>query len=273
MEFHDATDEGTHTMWEATGVGDSGTISGTDHGLDDLAGGALGRHGQAHDTEPATDHDSASGGSSSGEASGGSGTMTVEVDGQTRTLPTTTDYTGDGRPDAAVETPDGNVIIFTDTENNTTGNASPDGKADQAFIINTQTGTVEGTAHIDPHTGEWVDGQDTTNAGTGTTGPGDTTRATPTRVTPVLAVAVLAVAVLAVAVRAAAVRAVVPVPTPAATPARPTPAPETRGTAARLGTDSEGVSPRRHPFGRCQRRPAGAGWVGGRQPHAGRAGG
>ena len=44
--------------------------------------------------------------------------MTVEVGGTNRRLPAEHDYTGDGRPDAAVETPDGTVIVFADTEDN-----------------------------------------------------------------------------------------------------------------------------------------------------------
>jgi hypothetical protein len=95
-------------------------------------------------------------------AEGGSspGTMTVEVGGETRELPAERDYTGDGRPDAATETPDGRVIVFADTEDNATGAAVPDGKADEAYVVDKQTGRVIGAAHLDPRTGEWVDGAD-----------------------------------------------------------------------------------------------------------------
>ena len=87
--------------------------------------------------------------------------MTVDVDGQTQQLPAEKDYTGDGQADAAVETKDGKVIVFADTENNETGAAGPDGKADEAWIVDKSTGKVVGAAHVDPQTGEWVDGVDT----------------------------------------------------------------------------------------------------------------
>ena len=95
-----------------------------------------------------------------GDGTSGTGSMTVEVDGQTRELPAEKDYTGDGRPDAATETSDGKVVIFADTEDNATGAGAPDGKADEAYIVDKQTGRVLGTAHVDPKTGEWVDGVD-----------------------------------------------------------------------------------------------------------------
>jgi hypothetical protein len=83
--------------------------------------------------------------------------ITVEVDGRTRRLPAEHDYTGDGRPDAAVETPDGTVVIFADTEDNATGAPEPDGKADEAYVVDKRTGRVIGAAHLQPGTGEWVD--------------------------------------------------------------------------------------------------------------------
>jgi hypothetical protein len=93
--------------------------------------------------------------------SGTSGQMTVDVNGETQQLPAEKDYTGDGHADAAVETKDGRVIVFADTENNETGAAGPDGKADEAWIVDKSTGKVVGAAHVDPQTGEWVDGADT----------------------------------------------------------------------------------------------------------------
>jgi hypothetical protein len=86
------------------------------------------------------------------------GSMTVEIDGRTQALPVERDYTGDGLPDAATETADGRVIVFADTEDNETGTAGPDGRADEAWIVDKQTGRVVAAAHIDPRTGEWVDG-------------------------------------------------------------------------------------------------------------------
>jgi hypothetical protein len=88
---------------------------------------------------------------------GDGGAMTVEVDGRTRRLPAEHDYTGDGRPDAAVETPDGTVVVFADTEDNATGAPGPDGKADEAYVVDKRTGRVIGAAHVRPGTGEWVD--------------------------------------------------------------------------------------------------------------------
>jgi hypothetical protein len=88
------------------------------------------------------------------------GTMTVEVDGRTRELPAEKDYTGDGRLDAATETPDGRVIVFADNADNATGADRPDGKADEAYVVDKRTGRVLGAAHVDPRTGEWVDGTD-----------------------------------------------------------------------------------------------------------------
>ena len=87
----------------------------------------------------------------------GGESMTVEIGGTSRRLPAEHDYTGDGRPDAAVETPDGTVIVFADTEDNETGAAGPDGRADQAYVIDKRTGQVVSTAHLDPASGSWVD--------------------------------------------------------------------------------------------------------------------
>jgi hypothetical protein len=87
----------------------------------------------------------------------GGESMTVEVDGTSRQLPVEHDYTGDGRPDAAVETAAGTVIVFADTEDNETGAAGPDGRADQAYVIDKRTGQVVSTAHLDPASGTWVD--------------------------------------------------------------------------------------------------------------------
>jgi hypothetical protein len=49
------------------------------------------------------------------------------------------------------------VIVFADTEDNETGAAGPDGRADQAYVIDKRTGQVVSTAHLDPATGSWVD--------------------------------------------------------------------------------------------------------------------
>ena len=91
------------------------------------------------------------------ESEPGTDSMTVEVDGTSRQLPAKHDYTGDGQPDAAVETADGTVIVFADTEDNETGAAGPDGRADQAYVIDKRTGQVVSTAHLDPASGVWVD--------------------------------------------------------------------------------------------------------------------
>jgi hypothetical protein len=87
----------------------------------------------------------------------GEESMTVEIGGTSRRLPAEHDYTGDGRPDAAVETEDGTVIVFADTEDNQTGAAEPDGRADQAYVIDKRTGQVVSTAHLDLASGTWVD--------------------------------------------------------------------------------------------------------------------
>jgi hypothetical protein len=98
---------------------------------------------------------------SSGDARPGeTSTMTVELGGRARQLPAEHDFTGDGLPDAAVETGDGRVIVFADTEDNATGDAGPDGRADQAYVVDKATGRVVGAAHVDPQTGGWVDEAD-----------------------------------------------------------------------------------------------------------------
>lgn len=84
------------------------------------------------------------------------GAMTVEVGGTTRRLPAEHDYTGDGQPDAAVETPDGTVVVFADTEDNETGEPGPDGRADEAYVVDKRTGRVLTAAHLDPGSGSWV---------------------------------------------------------------------------------------------------------------------
>jgi hypothetical protein len=88
-------------------------------------------------------------------------TMSVDLGGETRELPVRSDYTGDGQRDAAMETADGRVIIFSDTADNRTGAAGPDGKADEAWIVDKNTGRVVGSARRDPTTGQWVSGADT----------------------------------------------------------------------------------------------------------------
>jgi hypothetical protein len=87
----------------------------------------------------------------------GGESMTVELDGTSRRLPAEHDYTGDGRPDAAVETTDGTVIVFADTEDNETGAPEPDGRADEAWIVDKATGRAVGEAHVDPASGGWVE--------------------------------------------------------------------------------------------------------------------
>jgi len=131
-------------------------------------GSAEGRGGYGgHDADPGRDssagQDEITASGDTGEAAGtgtgtGTGTMTVEVDGRTRELPAKHDYTGDGRPDAVIETPDGTVIVFADNEDNVTGDPRPDGRADEAYIVDKSTGQVVGAAHVDLRTGEWQEG-------------------------------------------------------------------------------------------------------------------
>src|SRR4051794_31937622 len=134
MDVHDGLDaDGTHGVWGPPGYDgpsastgeDTHRYSGTGHsagGYDDATTGS----GDAADSADGStagstsfavaspSSGSAASGSASGDADGteGSTTMTVEVEGETRQLPAEHDYTGDGRPDAAVETEDGKVIVF-----------------------------------------------------------------------------------------------------------------------------------------------------------------
>jgi hypothetical protein len=182
MEHDEITPDTTHGMWEPPGYdeGSSGVGDSDDTGSSGYDGG--GPYGGPDDSADGSDPGDASGGGSEGSdddgstgtSSSGSGTMTVEVDGQTRELPAEKDYTGDGRPDAAAETSDGKVIIFADTEDNASGEAGPDGKADEAYVVDKQTGQVVGAAHIDPDSGEWVEGVDSDGPGAVPQGGGDT---------------------------------------------------------------------------------------------------
>jgi hypothetical protein len=167
MDVHDGLGaDGTHTGWEPPGHDESSTSTGEDtHGYDgsDSAGGyedpTTGSGDAGDSAGGSTAGSAAESGSGSGDTGGAEGptTITVEVEGQTRELPAEHDYTGDGRPDAAVETGDGRVIVFADTEDNETGAAGPDGKADEAYIVDKQSGQVVGAAHIDPSSGTWVE--------------------------------------------------------------------------------------------------------------------
>ena len=198
MDVHDGLDSnGTHGAWEPPGHAGSSASTGEDtHGYSgtghsaggyddattgsgdaaDSADGSTAGSASASGSASGSGSGSAAGsgfrlpgsaaGSASGSASGdtggteGSTTMTVEVEGETRQLPAEHDYTGDGRPDAAVETEDGKVIVFADNEDNATGAARPDGRADEAYIVDKSTGQVVGAAHIDPATGTWIEGPD-----------------------------------------------------------------------------------------------------------------
>ena len=196
MDVHDSlgTDgtEPTQTMWEPPGYdadsstgtdpnGYDGYDDGTDAGgsTDDGSTGAGDGSGTAGDGGTAGTTDGGTDGGTEGGAT--DGTMIVEVDGETRELPTERDYTGDGKPDAMVETADGKVIVFADTENNETGAAGPDGKADEAYVVDKGTGQVVGAAHIDPDSGTWVEGTDADGpSAVGSTGtPGSGTEAAP----------------------------------------------------------------------------------------------
>jgi hypothetical protein len=101
----------------------------------------------------------------------GGESMTVEIGGTSRRLPAEHDYTGDGRPDAAVETPDGRVVVYSDSEDNETGAAEPDGRADEAWVVDKSTGRAVGEAHVERGTGEWVD--DPSGPPNGPSGPPD----------------------------------------------------------------------------------------------------
>jgi hypothetical protein len=148
MDLHDGLgDGGEQGRWEPSGLEADPAATAPDDGTADTRG-----------------HDGAGGDDDAGTGSGDSaagGTMIVEVDGETRELPAERDYTGDGRPDAVTETPDGRVIVFTDTEDNETGAAGPDGRADEAYVVDKATGRVVGAAHVDPASGKWVEGMDT----------------------------------------------------------------------------------------------------------------
>ena len=173
MNVHDGLDhtDGTQAMYEPPGYDDGGS-AGDPHGYDGYDEGsgaepAGGTDGGPDDGGTAPDDGGTDTGSNTGSNTGSDtgsgstgGTMIVEVDGQTRELPAEKDYTGDGQADAVVETADGHVIVFADTENNETGAAGPDGKADEAYVVDKQTGKVVGTAHIDPSSGTWVEGTD-----------------------------------------------------------------------------------------------------------------
>ena len=49
------------------------------------------------------------------------------------------------------------MIVFADTEDNETGAAAPDGRADEAYVVDKRTGQVVSAAHLDPASGTWVD--------------------------------------------------------------------------------------------------------------------
>src|SRR5918993_357447 len=100
-------------------------------GHDPHSGAASDRHGHdrhgdgsATGTNDGSTEDGPIGGYEE-RASTDGGTITVEVDGRARELPAERDYTGDGQADAVVETADGKVIVFADTENNETGDGGP----------------------------------------------------------------------------------------------------------------------------------------------------
>ena len=189
MDHDEIASDTTHGMWEPPGYDDSSSTV-TEHDDSGTSGydgsepyGSDDSTGSTDSADGGTDSGTSDGGYDDGGSTSGSGTMTVEVEGETRELPAEKDYTGDGRPDAAAETSDGKVIIFADTEDNETGEAGPDGKADEAYVIDKETGKVVGAAHIDPDSGEWVEGvdndgpsavpHDTGDGGDGT-GHGDT---------------------------------------------------------------------------------------------------
>jgi hypothetical protein len=139
--------------------------------------------------------DTAEPGDSAGPTGGGTTSQQIEFDAGERSevLEATVDTDHDGRGDTAIaDAGDGTRIAVTDTDH--------DGRADEAALLD-GTGHVLDTAHIDPTTGEWVQGSDshtpygvgeafpgadgaTTTAGTGTadtstsTGSGDTATTT-----------------------------------------------------------------------------------------------
>ena len=186
MDVHDGLGpehtDGTQTMWEPPGydAGDTGSTDPSGYDGYDAGTGSDSAGGYDDSTGSGDTGGGAEDGSGAGTDTGsGAGTMTVEVDGETRELPAEKDYTGDGKADAVVETPDGKVIVFADTEDNATGDAGPDGKADEAYIVDKSTGKVVGAAHIDPSSGSWVEGTDSdgpsaVGSGGGTGGTGGT---------------------------------------------------------------------------------------------------
>jgi hypothetical protein len=176
MELHDiGADAAPHTMWEGPDYhapDDSGTAVDTG-GLGDDSTAFDGGHDSGSDgsVDGSVDGQETSAGDGTDSGSSGGGSMTVEVDGETRVLPTSHDYDGDGHADAAVETSDGRLIVFTDTHDNSTGADGSDGTADEAYILD-KSGHVVGTAHVDPSTGEWVDGPGADASGSvGSDGP------------------------------------------------------------------------------------------------------
>src|SRR5215207_195307 len=117
MDVHDSLGtertDGTRSTGEPPGrEADSATATGsTAH--DGHAGGI----GASGDSETTRMGDAVGGQGSTPSDNvdtSGTGTMIVEVDGRTRELPAEHDYTGDGKADAVVETPDGK---FNDTAN------------------------------------------------------------------------------------------------------------------------------------------------------------
>ena len=161
MEHHGSAAEGTQGRREPPPREDGSAGAAGHDAADTSHSGGAGGYGQPDDPIRAGDgaeggHEDSAGSVHPGGRTTGSGTMTVELAGQTRELPAEKDYTGDGRPDAATETSDGKVIIFADTEDNATGEAGPDGKADEAYVVDKATGKVVGAAHIDPGSGKWV---------------------------------------------------------------------------------------------------------------------
>ena len=182
MDVHDSLGadgtDATQSMWEPPGYDANSSTASDPHaydGYDDASPGG---------TTGGTDGGTAQGGATGDGADGGpaGGTMVVEVDGRTRELPAERDYTGDGKADAAVETADGKVIVFADTENNETGDGGPDGRADEAYVVDKATGQVVAAAHIDPDSGTWVEGTDADGpSAVGRTGEaGSGTEAAPT---------------------------------------------------------------------------------------------
>jgi hypothetical protein len=99
-----------------------------------------GTGGPANGREPEEDGPAATKPRASADDASSAGTISVEMRGQTRDLPAGKDYTGDGRPDAVAETPDGQVVVFADTEDNESGAATPDGKADEVYVVDKATG-------------------------------------------------------------------------------------------------------------------------------------